>query len=123
MQPDLIPLLDILQRAQWIREFIRNVDRDAFLNDIMRREAVIRQLEVIGEAVRRVSEEFRMAHPDIPWQDIAGMRSKLIHGYDRINLQVVWDTAVNDIPALIEQIAPLVPPDEDDDKAADSPAV
>jgi uncharacterized protein with HEPN domain len=114
MRRDLIHLLDILQRAQWIQEFVRGIERDTFLLDIMRREAVIRQIEVIGEAVRRVSAEFRELHPEIPWQDIAGMRSKLIHEYDRINLYLVWDTAINDIPALIEQIAPLVPPDEDD---------
>jgi uncharacterized protein with HEPN domain len=113
MQPDLVALLDILQRAQWVRDFIQGFDRDAFFNDIMRREAVIRQIEVIGEAARRVSMEFRALHPEIPWQGIVGMRSKLIHDYDRINLQTVWNVATNDLPALIAQIAPLVPPDDD----------
>jgi uncharacterized protein with HEPN domain len=114
MQRDLVHLLDMLQRAQLIQEFTRDIDQDTFLKDVMRREAVIRQIEVIGEAVRRVSNEFRALHPEIPWQEITGMRSKLIHEYDRINLYLVWDTVMNDIPKLIEQIAPLVPPDEDD---------
>jgi uncharacterized protein with HEPN domain len=114
MQRDHVHLLDMLQRAQWIQEFIHDIDQDTFLKDVMRREAVIRQFEVIGEAVRRVSDEYRALHPEIPWQEITGMRSKLIHEYDRINLYLVWDTAINGIPTLIEQIAPLVPPDEDD---------
>ncbi len=114
MQRDHVHLLDMLQRAQWIQEFIRGIDQDAFLKDVMRREAVIRQIEVIGEAVRRVSVEYRALHPEIPWQEITGMRSKLIHEYDRINLYLVWDTVIRDIPTLIKQIAPLVPPDEDD---------
>jgi uncharacterized protein with HEPN domain len=86
MQPDLASLLDILQSAQLIQVYLRNVDLDGFLHDRKSQDAVVRRIEVIGEAVRRTSIEFRAAHPEIPWQDMAGMRSKLVHDYDRVNL-------------------------------------
>jgi uncharacterized protein with HEPN domain len=114
MQRDLAYLLDILQSAQFIQEFIRNMDEDAFRRSRLHQDAVIRRIEVIGEATRRISLEFRAAHPEIPWQDMAGMRSKLIHEYDRVDLVEVWDVAEHDLPELIVLIAPLIPPDEPD---------
>jgi uncharacterized protein with HEPN domain len=73
----------------------------------------MRQLGIIGEAARKVSQETRNAHPEIPWSEIIGMRNRLIHEYSRINLQRVWDTIQNDIPRLITLIEPLVPPPEE----------
>lgn len=64
---------------------------------------------IIGEAVKRLSEEFRNSHPNVPWNLIAGMRDKLIHGYDTVDLDQVWQTASFDIPELLLQIAPIVP--------------
>jgi uncharacterized protein with HEPN domain len=114
MQRELAYLLDILQSALLIQEFIHGIDEDAFRRDFLRQDAVIRRIEVIGEATRRISPEYRAAHPEIPWQDMAGMRSKLIHEYDRVDLVEVWNVALRDIPALIALITPLVPPDEPD---------
>jgi len=70
-------------------------------------DGVIRQLEIIGEATKRLSKEFKDRYPEIPWKDIAGMRDKLIHGYFGVDLDAVWDTAKKDIPGLrgkIEEI-------------------
>ncbi len=114
MQRELAYLLDILQSAVLIREFVRDVDQDIFYQDRMRQDAVIRRIEVIGEATRRIPADFRTAHPEIPWQEMAGMRSKLIHEYDRVDLVEVWNVAQRDIPVLIDLISPLVPPDEPD---------
>ncbi len=75
----------------------------------------MRRIEIIGEATRRLSPEFRAEHPEIPWQDMAGMRSKLIHDYDKVDLHRVWEVVERDIPALITHIEPLVPPDIPDE--------
>lgn len=73
----------------------------------------MRMLEIIGEAARKISQETKNAHPDIPWKDITGMRNRLIHEYFRIDIEKVWDTVRNDIPVLITIIEPLVPPEEE----------
>ena len=91
------------------------MDQAAFEEDFKTQDAVIWRIEVIGEAVRRLSLEFRAAYPDIPWQQIAGMRSNLIHEYDWVDLVAVWEVAQHDIPTLIAQIQPLIPPDEPDE--------
>jgi uncharacterized protein with HEPN domain len=115
MQRELVYLLDILQSAELIRTFVSDMDQTAFEIDLKTQDAVIRRIEVIGEAVRRLSLEFRASYPNIPWQQIAGMRSKLIHEYDRVDLVAVWEVAQHDIPTLIAQIQPLIPPDVPDE--------
>jgi uncharacterized protein with HEPN domain len=72
MQRELAYLLDILQSALLIQEFFRDIDEDAFQRDRMRQDAIIRRIEVIGEATRRISMKFRAAHPGIPWQQMVG---------------------------------------------------
>ena len=117
MERDLTWVLDILQRARLIQQFTAGLDETAFMHDVLRREAVIRQIEVMGEAVRRVSEDFCAAHTEIPWSKIAGMRNRLIHEYDRIDLVAVWKTVVDDIPVLIEHLEKILPPDGDPENA------
>lgn len=67
-------------------------------------DGVIRQLEIIGEAVKRISSDLRSRYPDIPWQDMAGMRDKLIHDYLGVDLMTVWLTATEDLPTLAARI-------------------
>ena len=114
MSRDLSAVLQMLQAARLIQDFVTGVDRDTFEHDVMRQFAVIRAIEIIGEATRRLSDAFRLEHAQIPWKDMAGMRSKLIHDYDTVDLVQVWEVIQTDIPALIAQIGPLVPPDEPD---------
>ena len=75
-------------------------------------QSCMRQLGIIGEAARRISEESRKAHAEVPWDDIVGMRNRLIHEYFRVDLRRVWDTVKYDVPGLIRLIAPIVPPEE-----------
>ena len=75
-----------------------------FLDDWKTRSAVLYQLTVIGEAVKRLSKEFRANHPEIPWSLIAGLRDNLIHGYDLTDWDEVWKTVKTDIPDLLEKI-------------------
>jgi uncharacterized protein with HEPN domain len=107
-------VLDILIAAQRIQTYMAGIDRATFDRDLMRQDAIIRRIEIIGEATRRLSPEFRANHPEIPWQDMAGMRSRLIHNYDEVSLNLVWDVLQYDIPSLIARIEPLIPPDENE---------
>lgn len=107
---DLAYVWDILEAARLIQGFIDDMDRRAFERDTRTRFAVIAQLEIIGEATKRLSAEFRAKHPSVPWKQMAGMRDVLVHLYDRVDLGEVWVAASESVPALIEQLAPLLPP-------------
>jgi uncharacterized protein with HEPN domain len=100
MKDDSIYIDHILNSINRILDYISGMDREAFEADLVTQDAVVRQLEVIGEATKRVSKELRSKHPDIPWSDVAGMRDVLIHDYIDVDLGVVWKTASEDIPNL-----------------------
>jgi uncharacterized protein with HEPN domain len=102
-------LLDILKAARLAVEFKGRADKDAFLADAKTQSAVLHQLLVIGEAVKRLSREFRAAHPEVPWKLIAGTRDKLIHFYEGVDLEEVWKMLTSDLPELIHLIEPLAP--------------
>ena len=105
-------LLDILKAARLALVFTGDLDRPAFLDDLKTQSAVLHQLLVLGEAVKRLSEGFRMSHPAIPWRMIAGMRDKRIHAYDTVDLDEVWKTVRIDLPPLIALLEPLEPRQE-----------
>ncbi|MEK7407934.1 MAG: DUF86 domain-containing protein [Acidobacteriota bacterium] len=102
-------LLDILAAARLAIEFKGTADRSNFLNDVKTQAAVLHQLMVIGEAVKRLSEEFRRVHPEVPWKLIAGTRDKLIHHYEAVDLDEVWRMVTSDLPELIRLVEPLAP--------------
>jgi len=110
MADDVATLLDILIACGRVERFLAGADEGTFLASEEKRWAVVSQLSIIGEAVRRLSTEFRDAHPAIPWRSIAGMRDRLIHGYDKIQWSVVWTTATKDVPSLVAVLKPLAPP-------------
>ncbi len=111
--PDHAYLHDILVAARLVVQFTDGVDLNRFEGDAMRESAVARQLEIIGEAAKRVSTEFRAEHPEIPWRRMAGMRDVLIHAYRRVEAGQVWSAATEAVPALITALEPLVPFEED----------
>ncbi|MEW6092988.1 MAG: DUF86 domain-containing protein [Chloroflexota bacterium] len=112
MERDEATLLDIARAARLVLEFKAGMDKAAFFEDVKTQSAVLHQLMVIGEAVKRLSPEFRSCYPEMPWSLIAGMRDKLIHGYDIVDLEEVWRTAEIDVPDLLSQIKPLLPDQE-----------
>jgi uncharacterized protein with HEPN domain len=101
-------LEDILDSISKIREFTGNMDFSAFSKDEKTSFAVIRALEIIGEASKNIPEEVRSSHPDIPWREMAGIRNKLIHDYFGVNLAVVWKTVKEDLPTLEPEIRSLL---------------
>ena len=91
---------------QHIRDALEDVtaycgsDHDAFVNDRMRQDATLRKLEVIGQAVKNLSEDTKSRQPEIPWKQIAGMRDKVIHDYFGVNLEIVWAVVHQELPKL-----------------------
>ena len=100
--------LDDIQRSMELAlSFTTDMSLADFRDDEKTQYAVIRCLEVIGEAAKRIPEEFRQGHPDIPWKSMAGMRDRLIHGYDVVDSEIVWVTVRDTIPAILQMIAQL----------------
>jgi len=103
-------LLDMLEAAEKVQIFLKDKTLEDFLKDDMLRAAVERNLGIIGEAARRISEELKQEHPEIPWRKIIAQRNVLIHEYDDIDYKEIWEVVTYHLPRLIEQIRPLIPP-------------
>ena len=112
MRPDQATLVDLHRAASLALRFTEGCDRGAFLIDAKTQAAVPHELLVIGEAAKRLSQTFRDAHPDIPWRAMGGMRDKLIHAYDAVDIEEVWKTLRADVPALLAFLTPLVKPED-----------
>ena len=93
--------MDAIRR---IEEYTQGIEEEEFYRNYLVQYGVIRQLEIIGEATKKISKETRDKHTHIPWNDIAGMRDKLIHDYFGVDIEQVWLTAKNDIPILQTEI-------------------
>jgi uncharacterized protein with HEPN domain len=102
---DAVYLARILDAINQLESYIADLSYSQFLENRLVQDGVIRQLEVIGEASRNLSEEFRAQHPDLPWPQIIGLRNRLIHAYFDVNLGIVWDIIQNDIPSLKDEIS------------------
>lgn len=105
---DSVYIRHIADAIDRIEKYTGNVDEKTFLTNSLIQDAVIRQLEIMGEAAKRLSPELRQMNAEIPWQDVAGMRDKLIHGYFGVEISQVWLTVTGDIPTLKAKILTIL---------------
>ena len=108
MKDDDLYFHHILDAIERIRSYT-SAGPDAFRQDLKTQDAVIRNLQIIGEASKRVSPETRTAHPEIPWKDMTGMRDRIVHDYFGVSLDIVWDVVENHLPPLRESVQALLP--------------
>ncbi len=108
MRPEKLYLLDIIEAADAIQRFCESVDEDEFFSDELRQSAVLQKLIVIGEAAAHLPGEFRKKYSDIEWEDIVGFRNIAVHEYFAVLWQIVWNTAMQDVPILRFRVAQIL---------------
>ena len=112
MQHDLIRVRHMLAAAKEAMEFAAGKTRMDLEKDRLHMLAIIKSIEIIGEAASKVTETFKTENSNIPWNDITNMRNRLIHAYFDVNLDIVWQTVKTDIPVLIKALEEIIPPKE-----------
>jgi uncharacterized protein with HEPN domain len=113
MSRDHAYLLDILNSAWTILEYMKGKEKDEFSKDSLLQDAVIRRLEIIGEASSRISAETQAQYPHLPWLAMKGTRNRVIHEYDSVEIEIIWDIIEIDLPSLITELEKIVPPREE----------
>lgn len=101
-------LKHILESINLIEDNVSGMSQEKFLENTPIQDAVMRRLEIIGEAVKNLPETLKQQTPNVPWQDIADMRNKLIHEYFGVDIKLVWNTIQNDLPSFKEQIQKIL---------------
>ena len=101
-------LSDIREAMQRILMYTADLTSQQFMEDIKTQDAVVRNLEVIGEATKNLSANLRKSHPDVPWKDLMGMRDKMIHHYFGINYEIVWTIAKDELASLLPYIESIL---------------
>ncbi len=107
---DVASVWDMTQAIQYIQTFTNGLSFDEYLNDVRTISAVERQFEVLGEAARRISNEFRQAHPSIDWQRIVGLRNIVAHRYNEVRQDILWTIIHSELTPLLSQLEALLPP-------------
>lgn len=99
---------DIFESANRIMDYIAGMTYEDFLEDLKTRDAVLRNLEVIGEASKYVDDEHRAEYPEIPWKEMTGMRNKLIHHYFGVNFEIVWTIIKDELPDVRDKLGAIL---------------
>ena len=105
-----ILLEDMLLSMEKISTYIGMMDKDAFLKDARTVDAVVRNLEIIGEAASRIPDVFKGTHPEVPWRKVVGLRNRVVHEYFGVDLEIVWSVISNDLPPLKAGLRLIVNP-------------
>jgi len=104
----MVYLRHMVDAIELIESYVGNKSYEEFRGDRMLQDAVIREMEILGEAAKNLSKEFKERHPDVPWRSIAGMKDKLIHQYFGVDLEAVWNTVIKDLPVLKENLMKIL---------------
>ena len=110
MRRDVDYVADIANAVRRVAAYVRGIGREGFGEQPIVQDAVIRQLLIIGEATKHLTKEFRAEHPDVPWREMAAMRDVLVHSYNRVDIDEVWQAATTDVANLADRLEALLPP-------------
>ena len=105
---DSVYLHHIMDALVQIEHYMDNVSHEEFFSSRLLQDGVIRQLEVMGEAARNLSEDLRNEHPEIPWRQMVGLRNRMIHAYFNVDLQIIWEIVQGDIPDLLQKMKQIL---------------
>jgi uncharacterized protein with HEPN domain len=105
--PQLL-LEDMLLSMEKVTSYIGTMDKDSFVKVARTADAVVRNLEIIGEAASRIPEDFRTIHPQIPWRRVVGLRNRVIHEYFGVDLAIVWSVVTDDLPPMKSAVKQIV---------------
>lgn len=108
MQRDRESLIDIANAIRRILRYADGISRSELEVNDEKLSAILYQVTIIGEATKRVSQDFCQQHPEIPWREMAGMRDVIVHKYDQLDVDVIWDVIENKLSELSSLIAPLI---------------
>ncbi|RZM82163.1 HepT-like ribonuclease domain-containing protein [Leptolyngbya iicbica] len=111
MSRDQEALVDILEAIKLILQYAAGQDFETLAANVEKQDAILRRITIIGEATKRLSNEFRLQHPAIPWRQMAGMRDVITHNYDEVDFEDVWGVIQRDLPQLLTDLEPLVAAD------------
>lgn len=107
-QKDNLRLQHIVEAAQHVADFINGVSKEEFEADYEKQSAIVRQIEIIGEAASKLTQEFIEEHKEIDWSKVVGMRHKMIHDYFDVDVNIVWITAINNVPSLGDAVDKII---------------
>jgi uncharacterized protein with HEPN domain len=108
MKSNDVLLNHILDSILDIEKYIKGISFDSFLTDTKTQDAIIRKLEIVGEASKNISEDLKNKHSNIPWKQMAGIRDILIHAYFDVSHQIIWETVTKDLPSLKKNIEDIL---------------
>ena len=109
---DAVSLRQMLDHAREAAELLRGRNRSDLDSDRLLQLALVRLIEIVGEAANRMSEQAQRQHPEIPWAQIISTRNRLIHGYEFVDYDILWQTVTGDLPVLVDQLERITSPDE-----------
>ncbi|MFC1682100.1 DUF86 domain-containing protein [Nanoarchaeota archaeon] len=108
MKDDLIFIKHILESINAIEEFSKDIDKKELKSNRLKQSAIVREIEIIGEATKNISDSLKDKYPEIPWREISGTRDKIIHNYFGVDLNIIWDIIKLNLPVLKKQLSNIL---------------